>query len=328
MAAQRTLRELATPNVNQQPLCITYLDTEEAFELKSGLIHLLPTFRGVAGEDPHKHLKEFHVVCSTMRPQGVTEEQIKLRAFPFSLADKAKDWLFYLPSGSITTWEALKRQFLEKFFPASRAANIRKEICGVRQANGEILYEYWERFKQLCASCPHHQIPDQLLIQYFYEGLQPMDRSMVDPASGGALVNKTTDEGKLLISNMAENSQQFGVRFEGITRRVNEVNHSDLANKLTELTALVRQMVVGQVQAVKTCGICAAPEHATDMCPTLQEDPYEQASAMEGMFGPPQRRNDPYAPTYNPGWRNHPNFSYAQKPSGFQQSFQQRPPVQ
>ncbi|XP_071923307.1 uncharacterized protein [Coffea arabica] len=136
MAAQKILRELATPNVNQQPLCITYHDTEEAFELKSDLIHLLPTFRGVAGENPHKHLKEFHVVCSTMRPQGVTEEQIKLRAFPFSLAYKAKDWLFYLLLGSITTWEALKRQFFEKFFPASRAANIRKEICGVRQANG------------------------------------------------------------------------------------------------------------------------------------------------------------------------------------------------
>ncbi|XP_027066460.1 uncharacterized protein [Coffea arabica] len=328
MAAQRTLRELATPDVNQQPLCITYLDTEEAFELNSGLIHLLPTFRSVAGEDPHKHLKEFHVVCSTMRPQGVTEKQIKSRAFPFSLADKAKDWLFYLPSGSITTWEALKRQFLEKFFPASRAANIRKEICGVRQANGETLYEYWKRFKQLCASCPHHQIPDQLLIQYFYEGLQPMDRSMVDAASGGALVNKTPDEAKLLISNIAENSQQFGTRSEGMTRRVNEVNHADLAHQLMELTTLVRQMAMGKAQTVKTCGICAAPEHTTNMCPTLQEDPYEQANAMGGMSGAHLRRNDPYAPTYNPGWQNHPNFSYGQKSSGFQQPFTQKSPIQ
>ncbi|XP_071939239.1 uncharacterized protein [Coffea arabica] len=328
MAAQRTLRELATPNVNQQPLCITYTDTEEAFELKSGLIHLLPIFRGIAGEDLHKHLKEFHVVCSTMRPHGITEEQIKLLAFSFFLADKAKDWLFYLPSGSITMWEGLKRQFLEKFFLASRAANIRKEICGIRQANGETLNEYWERFKQLCASCPHHQIPDQLLIQYFYEGLLPMERSMVDAASGRVLVNKTPDEAKLLISNMAENSQQFGTRSEGITRRVNKVNHVDLAHQLIELTTLVRQMAMGKVQTVKTCGICAAPEHVTDMCPTLQEDPYEQANAMGGMSGPPQWRNDPYAPTYNPGWWNHSNFSYAQKPSGFQKPFQQRQPVQ
>ncbi|XP_027155977.1 uncharacterized protein LOC113756537 [Coffea eugenioides] len=328
MAAPRTLRELATPNVNQQPLCITFPNTEEAFELKSGLIHLLPTFRGIAGENPHKHLKEFHVVCSTMKPQGVTEDHIKLRAFPFSLADKAKDCLFYLPSGSITTWEDLKRRFLEKFFPASRAANIRKEICGVRQANWEILYEYWERFKQLCANCPHHQISDQLLIQYFYEGLSPMDRSMLDAASGGALVNKTTDKATLLISTMAENSQQFGVRADGAIRRVNEVNHSDLEGKLYELTSLVRQMARGQLQSVKTCSICAASGHVTDMCPTLQEDSPEQANIVGDFSGPPPRRNDPFAPTYNPGWRNHPNFIYASKPPGVQQYFQPRPPVQ
>ncbi|MGZ7362298.1 retrotransposon gag family protein, partial [Streptococcus pyogenes] len=91
---------------------------------------------------------------------GVTEEQIKLRAFPFSLGDDAKDWLYYLPSGTVTTWNEMKRMFLERYFPASRAATIRKEICGIRQYNGETLYEYWERFKKLCASCPHHQISD------------------------------------------------------------------------------------------------------------------------------------------------------------------------
>ena len=71
---ERTLRELAEPDLNQQPLCIQYVDLEVNFELKSGLIHLLPKFHGFAGEDPHKHLKEFHIVCSSIRPQGVTEE--------------------------------------------------------------------------------------------------------------------------------------------------------------------------------------------------------------------------------------------------------------
>ncbi|KAK4390552.1 hypothetical protein Sango_2118500 [Sesamum angolense] len=91
---------MTSRDLNQQPLCIEYPTLEVDRELKSGPIHLLRTFRGLAGEDPHKHLKEFHVVCSGMRPQGVTEKQVKLRAFPFSLGDKAKDWL-YLPSGSI-----------------------------------------------------------------------------------------------------------------------------------------------------------------------------------------------------------------------------------
>ncbi|RDX64319.1 hypothetical protein CR513_57138, partial [Mucuna pruriens] len=65
----RTLKELATPNVVYQPWSIQYPQQEPAqtYELKFGLIHLLPKFHGLAGEDPHKHLKEFHVVCSTMR---------------------------------------------------------------------------------------------------------------------------------------------------------------------------------------------------------------------------------------------------------------------
>ncbi|KAL0378804.1 UNVERIFIED_CONTAM: hypothetical protein Sradi_3185900 [Sesamum radiatum] len=95
---RRSIKELNAPNSDQQPLCITFTDTEDNFELKSGLIHLLPSFHGLAGEDPHKHLKEFHVVCAGMKPHGITDEQLFLRAFPFSLKDKAKDCLYYLPS--------------------------------------------------------------------------------------------------------------------------------------------------------------------------------------------------------------------------------------
>ncbi|RDX91640.1 hypothetical protein CR513_26347, partial [Mucuna pruriens] len=167
----RTLKELATPNVVYQPWCIQYpqLEPAQTYELKSG-------------EDPHKHLKEFHVVYFTMRPQGIPEDYIKMKAFPFSLDGAAKDWL-YLQPALFNTWGDMKRTFLEKFFPASRTASIRKEICGIRQHTGEILHEYWERFNKLCATCPHHQISEQLLIQYFYEGLSLMDRSMIDTAS-------------------------------------------------------------------------------------------------------------------------------------------------
>ncbi|XP_057505523.1 uncharacterized protein LOC130788837 [Actinidia eriantha] len=329
MAGNRTLKELAAPDLNQQPLCITFpiLDATTTFELKSGLIHLLPTFHGLAGEDPHKHLKELHVVCTSMKPTGVTEEQIKLRAFPFSLKVSAKDWLYYLPSGSITTWNEMKRLFLEKYFPASRAANIRKEICGVRQHNGESLHEYWERFKKLCACCPHHQISEQLLIQYFYEGLLPTDRSMIDAASGGALVDKTPEAARNLIANMAANSQQFGTRLDPPSKHVNEVNISSLEQQIASLTSLVRQMAVGNMQAAKVCGICSIEGHPTDMCPTLQEEPIEQVNAAGGFPGQPQRKYDPYSSTYNPGWRDHPNFSYG-NPQANQPATQNHPTYQ
>ena len=49
------------------------------------------------------------------------------------------------------------------------------------------LSEYWERFEQLCIQGPHNQIPDQLLIQYFYEEMMPTDHSIIDTVSGGGI---------------------------------------------------------------------------------------------------------------------------------------------
>jgi hypothetical protein len=102
VARQQTLKELAAPNVENQPLCIN-IDNNVNFELKYGFIHLLPTFNGLTGEDPHTHLKEFHMVCVGMKPNGVNEEQVKLKAFPFSLKGAAKAWLFSILPGSIGT---------------------------------------------------------------------------------------------------------------------------------------------------------------------------------------------------------------------------------
>ena len=87
----RTFKELVALDVAYQPKCIDYLELDAPFKLKSVLIYLLPTFHGFAGKDPHKHLKEFYVVYSIIIPQGMLEEHIKLRAFPFFLDDNAKD---------------------------------------------------------------------------------------------------------------------------------------------------------------------------------------------------------------------------------------------
>ena len=103
--ANRTLRELSAPDLAQQPLAIQFPALGEGvnFELESGVVHLLPKFHGLSGEDPHKHLSEFRTVVVGMKPENVTEEHIKLRAFPFSLKDEANEWFFYLPPGTILT---------------------------------------------------------------------------------------------------------------------------------------------------------------------------------------------------------------------------------
>ena len=167
-----------------------------------------------------------------------------------------------------------------------------------------------------------------------------MDRSMIDAASGGALVDKTPNAARDLISNMAANSQQYGIRMDHTPKKVNEVSTSNLERQIYDLTTMVRQMAVGNMQAAKVCGICSLSGHNTNMCPKLQEDEtVQQANAVGNFPGQPQRRYDPYSNTYNPGWRDHPNLSYEgnkqpmqnafpNKELGFQQVLQQYPSKQ
>ena len=176
----------------------------------------------------------------------------------------------------------MMRLFLERVFSASRDVAIRKNICGIRQMQEETLYEYWERFKRLCASCPHHQISEHLLIQFFYEGLIPIDRRMIDVASGGALMDKTPTAAKDLIANMAENFQQFGSKLITRTRGVGEILDADLLrieHRLDEMASLMKQLTMGHhvtpksaPEPTKVCGIYAYPSHSINGCSQLQED--------------------------------------------------------
>ena len=63
-----------------------------------------------------------------MQPEGIPQDQIRLRTFPFALQDRAIDRLYYLPPASFTTWIQVHKAFLEKFFPTSRIGSIRKEF--------------------------------------------------------------------------------------------------------------------------------------------------------------------------------------------------------
>ncbi|RDX58536.1 hypothetical protein CR513_62140, partial [Mucuna pruriens] len=74
----RTLKELATPDINLG-----------AFDILNW--NKLSHFHDLAGEDPHKHFKEFYVMCSTMRSHGIPEDYIKMKVFLFSLDGATKD---------------------------------------------------------------------------------------------------------------------------------------------------------------------------------------------------------------------------------------------
>ncbi|KAM1217183.1 hypothetical protein ACFX2J_013388 [Malus domestica] len=266
-----------------------------------------------------------------MTPVTVDGSILKMKAFPFSLMDKAKDWLYELAPGTVTSWESMKKAFLEKFFPTSRIILLRKKISGIQQDEGESFPTYYERFKSLVASCPQHQMKEELLLQYFYEGLLPLERQMLDASAGGALVDKTPMAAKILIANRALNAQQYeGVGQRGPPRQqVHEVSStSNIQSQLANLTSLVSQMAEGmKIKGPMVCGVCSIQGHASEKCPQLIENGgWESANAI-GFQSQNQPRHDPYSNTYNPGWRDHPNFKWREPQQAQPQGgFRQQPP--
>ncbi|XP_062028336.1 uncharacterized protein LOC133744212 [Rosa rugosa] len=267
-----------------------------------------------------------------MKPQGADEHILKLKAFPFLLADKAKQWLYELPSGRITSWGDMMKAFLEKYFPTSRIIMLRKKISGIQQGQDESYADYYERFKSLTTQCPQHGMKNETLLTCFYDGLTNLERDMLDAASGGSFVDKEPAAGMILIENRALNQQQYGSsrpKTTTIREKVHEVSTlAQLEEKINKLTSLVSQGSHGQVMA---CGVCSMQGHMSDQCPQLMEGGnFEGVNALGFQQGYQRPRNDPYSNTYNPGWRDHPNFRWRDNENSQQaqasQAFNQRPP--
>ena len=89
---RRTLGDFAMPDISVSFGGIVALAiTNNNFEIKPSIIQMVQNnqFRGLQGEDPYAHILTFLNVCATFNINGVTDDVIRLRLFPFSVRDKA-----------------------------------------------------------------------------------------------------------------------------------------------------------------------------------------------------------------------------------------------
>ena len=102
--AQNTLRDYSAPSANQVPTGLEVNTGGENFEIKTGLITMVPAspFCARANEDASAHVQQFLELCSTFVIKGVSQDAIWLHLFLFPLLGRAKKW-FYANKTAVDT---------------------------------------------------------------------------------------------------------------------------------------------------------------------------------------------------------------------------------
>ncbi|XP_071728851.1 uncharacterized protein [Rutidosis leptorrhynchoides] len=200
--------------------------------------------------------------------------------------DDAKDWLESLPEGEIDSWTVMEDKFLQRFFPASKAAKLQSDINHFVQKSNETLYDAWTRFCKILRNYPQHGLNNFNKVQIFYKGVNVPTMKEIYIAAGGSLMKKTPDEAYNIISETATPSYAWHQEMD-ISRfsHVAGTKTSDEpASVRAQLATVKRQMesMSKEMHAIRVgCELCQGP-HLTKDC--NQASMEEQANYLGNQY--------------------------------------------
>ncbi|GJR92088.1 reverse transcriptase domain-containing protein [Tanacetum coccineum] len=158
-------------------------------------------FDGYLRADPHDHIREFLAICNMFRYGKTQSEAVKLMIFPLSLCDEAKFWFNELNEESITSWEQMRKAFINRFFPPSLFNRLLLEIRNFSQNICESLTEAWLRLKNMLRKCHGHGLTKGVIIQIFYHGLDEPTQAILDVTAGGIFLYKSPNQAFQLLED-------------------------------------------------------------------------------------------------------------------------------
>ncbi|KAM6580969.1 uncharacterized protein LOC115695250 [Cannabis sativa] len=279
------------------------------------MLQTVGQFGGSPTEDPHLHIRSFLEVSDSFKLQGVSEEALRLKLFPFSLRDRARAWLNTLSPDSVANWNDLVEKFLRKYFPPTRNAKFQSEIMSFQQLEDETTSDAWERFKELLRKWPHHGISHCIQLETFYNGLNAASRMVLDASANGVILSKSYNEAFEILERIASNNYQWSTNRTPTSQKVAGVLEVDALTALTaqmaSITNILKNMNMGgsvqpaiAIQRVEISYVYCCDRHTFENCPS---NPASVCYVGNQNFN---GNNNPYSNSYNPAWKHHPNFSW------------------
>ncbi|GJU94161.1 reverse transcriptase domain-containing protein [Tanacetum coccineum] len=186
---------------------IIQLDVDENFVINSTHLNMIRENKsdGYLRADPHDHICEFLAICNMFRYDETQNEAVKLLIFPFSLCDKAKIWFNELNEESMTSWEQMRRAFINKFFPPLLFNRLLHKIRNFSQLVCESLIDAWLQLKSMLRKCHGHGLTKGAIIQIFYHSLDKLTQAILDVTAGGIFLYKSCSQ----FSNLKEELQDM-----------------------------------------------------------------------------------------------------------------------
>ena len=135
---------------------------------------------------------------------GMTHETLKWKLFPFSLSEEAKQWYIRVVGCVNGSWVELRNRFCSVLFPLSRTCSLRAEILNFHQNDKELIGVACARFTLLVQSGPDLSLPEHLLFQHFYTGLDKEFAHHLNLTSRGSFGHLTPTEGREVLNRILE----------------------------------------------------------------------------------------------------------------------------
>ena len=96
-------------------------------------------FKGDDTEYPYDHVEFFIDIRGTLRVNAFTDEEMKLKLFPYTLCDASLSWLKTYPTGHFDSWEKLSTIFYSHFYPERQSYGARHMITNFKNRPRESL---------------------------------------------------------------------------------------------------------------------------------------------------------------------------------------------